>query len=32
MEWTRKLYWRAIGLGLTLLALTAVVASADDSW
>jgi hypothetical protein len=32
MDWTRKLYWRAVGLALTLMALTSVVAAADDSW
>jgi hypothetical protein len=31
MEWTRRLYWRAVGLALTLMALTSV-ASASDGW
>ena len=32
MEWTRKLYWRAVGLALTLMALSSVAASADDGF
>jgi hypothetical protein len=32
VEWSRKLYWRAVSLALTLMALTSAIASADDNW